>query len=196
MVALLLFPFIAFSQSKSVSKIKFGINAGVNYANLSPDGLLPTNAELSNGVGFSLGILMDYSITGKLSISPKSEIAFFNSSIESVGAARPDLPYNVFSATVNLMTHLVYKMGNGNSGPYLLAGPNFKIPISERPELSSSFYTNSDFAIDFGIGLENSLPKFIFAPELRYSFGLGNVNQNPTLNPLNFHNVTLVLNFK
>ena len=196
---MLLCSIIVFSQtenSKDDSKFRFGFNLGTNYSNLQSKETLPNNAEISNGIGFSLGVFMDYTISKNFLFSPKSELSFYNSSVEFVNSDNSNYTYEIFPISLNFMTHFVYRFGNSKVVPYFFAGPNLKIPISKKPESSSEFYTNSDFAIDFGIGLENRTKYFIFAPELKYSFGLLNINQNPTLQTLNFHNISLILNFK
>ncbi|NOX47523.1 MAG: PorT family protein [Chlorobi bacterium] len=197
LTSMLLWSVIVFSQTESdkdYSKFRFGFNLGANYSNLKSKETLPNNAKISNGVGFSLGVFMDYSITENFIFSPKSELSFYNSSVEF--SNNDNSTYEIFPISLNFMTHFVYKIGNSKVVPYFFAGPNLKMPISKKPESSSEFYTNSDFAIDFGIGLENRTKYFIFAPELKYSFGLLNINQNPTLQTLNFHNISLILNFK
>ena len=90
---------------------------------------------------------------------------------------------------------MVYRVGNSKMSPYFFTGPCFKIPLYKKTNLSSDFKTNPDFAIDFGIGLENKFKNFIFAPELRYSFGLLNINKNPNLQTLNFNNISLIFKF-
>ena len=197
LTSMLLWSVIVFSQTESDkddSKFRFGFNLGANYSNLQSKETLPNNAKISNGVGFSLGVFMDYSITENFIFSPKSELSFYNSSVEF--SNNNNSTYEIFPISLNFMTHFVYKIGNSKVVPYFFAGPNLKIPISKKPESSSEFYTNSDFAIDFGIGLENRTKYFIFAPELKYSFGLLNINQNPTLQTVNFHSISLILNFK
>ena len=199
LTSMLLCSIIVFSQtenSKDDSKFRFGFNLGTNYSNLQSKETLPNNAEISNGIGFSLGVFMDYTISKNFLFSPKSELSFYNSSVEFVNSDNSNYTYEIFPISLNFMTHFVYRFGNSKVVPYFFAGPNLKIPISKKPESSSEFYTNSDFAIDFGIGLENRTKYFIFAPELKYSFGLLNINQNPTLQTLNFHNISLILNFK
>lgn len=199
LTSILLCSFIVFSQKENIkddSKLKFGFNLGTSYSNLQSKETLPNNAEILNGIGFSLGVLMDYSISENFLFSPKSELSFNNSSVEFVNGDNSNYSYEIFPISLNLMTHFAYKVGNSKVVAYFFAGPNLKIPISKKPESSSEFYTNSDFAIDFGFGLENRTKYFIFAPELKYSFGLLNINQNPTLKNLNFHNVSLILNFK
>jgi len=199
LTSMLLWSVIVFSQTESDkddSKFRFGFNLGTNYSNLQSKETLPNNAKISDGIGFSLGVFMDYSITENFIFSPKSELSFYNSSVEFVNSDNSNYTYEILPISLNFMTHFVYKIGNRKAIPYFFAGPNLKIPISKKPDSSSEFYTNSDFAIDFGIGLENRTKYFIFAPELKYSFGLLNINQNPTLQTLNFHNISLILNFK
>ena len=199
LTSMLLCSIIVFSQTENIkneAKYKFGFNLGANYSNLQSKETLPSNVKISNGIGFSLGVFMDYSISENFIFSPKSELSFYNSSVEFVNSDNSNYTYEIFPISLNLMTHFAYKIGTGKANPYFFTGPNFKIPLSKRPDSSSEFYTNSDFAIDFGIRLENKIKYFIFAPELEYSLGLLNLNQNPTLQALNFHNVSLVLNFK
>ncbi len=196
-MSMLFCAFTVFSQAESDSKFKFGFNIGTNYANLQSKEALPANSEISNGLGFNLGLLMDYSITDKFTISPKAELAFYNSSVDFVGSDNAKDSYDVFPYSMNFMTHFAYKIGNNdNALPYIFVGPNLRIPVANKPDSSSDFTTGYDVAIDFGIGLEKVLKHFIFAPELKYSYGMLDVNQNPVLQTLNFHSVALVLNLK
>lgn len=195
----LLFSLSVFSQTENNNderKLRFGFNFGTNYSNLQSEQPLPNNAKISKGIGFSVGLLMDYLITKDFIFSPKTELSFYNSSVEFTYPDNSNYTYKIFPISLNFMTHFIYKIGNSKVVPYIIVGPNFKIPISKKPTISSEFYTNSDFAIDFGIGFENKIKAFIIAPEVKYSWGLLNINGNPSLQTLNFHNVSLVLNFK
>ncbi|MCK4662211.1 MAG: PorT family protein [Bacteroidales bacterium] len=197
LTVMLLSSIIGLSQTESSdndSKFRFGFNLGADYSNLQSKETLPSNANISNGVGFSFGAFMDYSISKNFLFSPKSELSFNNSSVDFENI--DNSTYEIFPISLDFMIHFVYKIGNSNNIPYLLIGPKLKLPIEKKSTSSTEFKINPDFAIDFGIGLENKTKYFIFAPELRYSFGLLNVNQNPTLQTLNFHNISLILNFK
>lgn len=191
--------FIVFAQSENTaidSKVRFGFNLGTNYSLLQSKETLSGNSEIYNGIGAKIGLFMDYSISKNLLFSPKTELAFNKSGIETTNNDNSLSTYKVFPISLDIMTHFVYKIGYGKGIPYLLAGPNFRLPLKNKPKSSSEFKNKPDFAIDFGIGLENKLKCFIFAPEIRYSLGLLNVNQNPTFQTLKYHNVSLVLNFK
>lgn len=199
LTAMLLSAFLATAQEEANNeerKIRFGFNFGAHYSNLYSHNSLPENAEISNGIGFGLGVLMDYSISEKFMISPKSELSFYNSSVDFAHNEGDIGRYEVFPAAVNVMVHFAYKTGKGKVLPYFFAGPNYRIPVSLKNKETTSFNTNPDFAVDFGFGLENRLQHFIFAPELKYSFGFLNVNQSPLLQNLSFHTISLVLNFK
>lgn len=198
-MALVFCSFSILAQAENESeegKFRFGFNVGTNYSMVNPVSTPKANYEISNGIGFNLGILMDYSVNENFIISPKSELSFHNSSLDFINPNDSRYTYNILPVSLNIMTHFKYKIAGKKHEPYILAGPNFKIPLSQNTNSDTGFNTTSDFAIDFGIGLENKLKHFIFAPELRYSFGLLNINTNPALRSLNLHSILLVLNFK
>ncbi|MBN8826786.1 MULTISPECIES: porin family protein [unclassified Spirosoma] len=93
-----------------------------------------------------------------------------------------------------------------NTRMYLLAGGTFSIESNvRRKELQGASRLSTgtmDFAIEYGIGLEQFFEYFKLAPELRFSHGLVNLF-NPTNNAagvgiskLTTHSVTLFLNFE
>jgi len=195
---LLLHSLVIFSQSENVDnkkRMKYGFNIGLNHSNLIDNNTLSTNASISNNMGFRLGILADYRISKILFLSPKAELSFNNSKVEFSSSVGSQTEYQVMPVSLDLMAHLVFKKDNEKLSPYFLVGPNVKIPVSKKNYNSSTFSTNSDFAIDFGFGVDNALSYFNFSPELRSSFGLFNINQHPSIQSLNFHNISLVFNF-
>lgn len=186
-----------FSQTENGNKrAKYGFNVGINYSNLAPYNNLPSNASISNNIGFRLGILGTYKMTKTLALSPKAEVSFDNSSYSFTLSDSSLRAYEFPPVNLDLIVHLVYKKGGIKLSPYLLIGPNVKIPVSKNDDSASlSPYYGFAFAIDFGIGIEKAFTKFNFSPELRYSLGTSNVNENPLIPGLKFHNISLVLNF-
>ena len=187
-----------FSQSESAvneKRMKYGFNLGISYSNLLDNEMLSSNASLSNGLGFRLGILADYKISKFLSISPKAEISFNNSKVNFTNNDGSQTGYEIMPISLDFMAHFIFKKNNEKLSPYFFFGPNVKIPISKKNDNSTTYSTNSDFAIDFGIGINKPFAHFNFSPELRYSFGLLNINQHPSIQSLNFHNISLVFNF-
>ena len=152
-----------FSQSESNAnekRMKYGLNIGINYSNLLDNEMLPSNASISNDLGFRLGILADYRIFKFLSVSPKAELSFNNSKVNFTQIDGSETEYEIMPVSLNFMTHFIFKKNNEKLIPYFFFGPNVKVPISEKSNNSMTFGTNSDFAIDFGIGVDKPLTDF------------------------------------
>ena len=200
LLATMLFIFvIGFTQTENNitdKKLRFGFNLGASYSNLLSKGSFPDNANIHNDFGFKVGLLAEYQISKNIFFSPKSELSINQSSVKFLFSDNSNTTYYIFPASIDIMAHMIYKMANSNKKLYFLIVPNYKIPINKKNESKIVFNTNPDFAIDFGIGIDHKLKYFIFAPELRYSFGLLNVNKNPSLHTLKFNNISLFFNFK
>ena len=198
-VSILLISFFnAFSQVDNkvdIKRMKYGFNLGLNYPNLLDDNKLPDNASISNNIGFRLGIIADYKISEILSFSPKAELSLNSSKVIFSNSDDSQTEYDIMPISMEFMAFAVFKNNNKKYNLYFFIGPDIKIPISEKPASSTTFSTNSDIAIDFGIGIDKAFTYFNFAPELRYSFGLRNINENPALQSLYFHNISLLFNF-
>jgi len=190
---------VVFAQSEnkaSTRKSGFGVNLGTNYSFLQSKETLPGNSKMYNGIGAKIGLFFDYPISTRLLFSPKTELAFNRSGIETTLNDNSISTYKIFPISLDIMTHFVYRIGDGKAFPYLLAGPNFRIPLQSKPTSSTDFKNKTDFAIDFGIGFESSVKRFVFAPEIRFSYGLLNINENPVFQTLRYNNLSLILNFK
>ncbi len=193
------FAYPLFAQTptnETEKKIKLGFNFGINHSLLQSKKAIPKNAVIYNGFGTRLGLIMDCIIAKKLLFSPKIEMAFNESGVITTNSDNTITTHKIFQSSLEIMSHLVYKIGKGKAIPYLMLGPNFRTPLVKEASSTSNFQNKSDLAIDFGIGLENKLKHFTCAPEIRYSLGLLNINQNPTIPHLNYHSLSMVLNFK
>jgi hypothetical protein len=196
---LILFTIPVFAQNPAkpapANKL-LGFTTGFNYSNIQASTTLPENAVLYNSPGFRLGIMLDYSINEHLGFSPKAELAFSNSKIRMTNPDNSVNDYGIFRESLELMTHIVVKKGSGRLKPYLLLGPNIRLPLYERPKFVG-FDSNPDLAADIGFGFEKHFPKLFVAPEIRYSAGLFNVNKYPAVpSALYFHNIVFALNFR
>lgn len=138
---------------------------------------------------------MDYSISENFTISPKTEMSLYNSNITYMNNNSNE-KHEIFPKSLNLITHFVHKIKDNKMEPYFLFGPNVKVPIYEKNKSTEEFNNSTDFAIDLGVGLEKTIKGVIFAPELRYSFGLLNINQNPIFQRFYHNNISLIFNFK
>lgn len=103
---------------------------------------------------------------------------------------------------------LKYKsVRRGNTRMYLIAGLGLGIETNVKRSRGGGGGTQldtktSDLTIEYGIGLEQFFQYFKFAPELRFSHGIGNILQsggnsaNTGISRLTTHTVTLGLNFE
>lgn len=190
--------FSAFSQTESTTnekRLKYGFNLGGNYSNLIHRGTFPENASLSNDIGGRIGVLADYRMSKGFSISPKAELSNNNSKVNFSHSDGSTTSYKIMPISLEFMAHFVFKKNYTKASPYVYFGPNVKIPLRKKTDDAFSYYTNTDFAIDFGIGVNKTFTYFNFSPEFRYSFGLLNVNQSPAIQSLYFHNFSLIFNF-
>jgi len=193
---LILSLFSSYSQNKANNKLEYGFSIGVNYSNLFKESNLPPQLDISNGLGFTLGVLVDYKILDFLSVSPKANLTFNGGSLSQQLLTNIEKVYEIMPVCLDFKLDFVLKKTKGKINPYFLVGPNFRLAIFEDITDPTVFPTGNDLAIDFGIGLDKTFSKFKLAPELRYSFGLLNVVRNPIIQGINLHTISLVFNFK
>lgn len=94
------------------------------------------------------------------------------------------------------MAHFVLKKRSGKFRPYLFLGPDFKIPIASKNVNTVIYPSHSDFSFDIGIGLEKAFTRFIFAPELRYSYSSFKWPHSQEIKKVNIHSLSLLLSFR
>jgi hypothetical protein len=187
--------FSGFSQSKSdsVSKYRpsFGFNLGVNQSLL-----FNSNASdelvIENAPGFRLGVISNFPILKRWSVSPKAELSFnYGKIIEN------NINYRVDPNNLDFMTHFKYKfkVGQGKIKPYCYLGPNLRVPLSGEEFDGITYDTQVSLAGDFAFGLEIDLGYFLLSPEIRLSSGLTDIRENPTGEILRGSNAAFVMNF-
>lgn len=194
---ILLLPISIFAQDEllqKTSKNQYGFHFGTNYPILFYKNL-PQNAFIFNEPGLLLGISGNYRINSILELAPKTELAFNRGNVVFNYVDQSSTFYKIAPITANIAMHARFGNLNKKSSPYFLIGPQIMLPLDQNKTSSASFQTKTNVALDLGIGLNKPFSKFSFLPELKYSLGLINVNQNPALQSLNFHSVSLVFNF-
>jgi outer membrane protein W len=187
-----------FENGSDQKKFKSGISLGLNYSNIlyeefSPPINVAINA--SNGMGFRIGIVTDYQISKVISIAPKAELSL-NSGQVSVQNVNGNIIggktiYDILPVSIDIMAHLVFEKGTKNWKPYFFIGPNVRLPLLEK-NTNQTVENSSDIAIDIGVGGQRTFTHFHFLPELRYTFGLLDLNRDPRLQSVNFHSISLV----
>jgi len=174
----------------STSTWNFGFNFGYNYAQLFGKKPLPDKSEISNGYGYRLGIIAEKRLSPAIQFKPKTEISF-NRSHVNFNTLQPS--YHIFPVSLVIMPHFTIEIPKKNIAPYILLGPNLKVPLVYSSS-TTNFNTRPDIALDLGIGITIPLRHFSISPELRYSHGLTNVSQHPSLQDLRFNTFSFVLN--
>jgi hypothetical protein len=198
---ILMCSFNGFSQSKAESsdkKLKFGFNVGLNYSNLVFDEAnFSTWAESQTGFGFQLGVLANYQFSEYFAISPRVNLTFNDAAFaySSTHNSEDLRIYKIMPLGLESSIYLSARKKISKALPYLFFGPTFKYNLEEQPTTTSRFTTYNTLAIDLGIGLENQFKRFHFSPEIKYSYGLNSINQNPILGLFYLHQISLVFNF-
>jgi hypothetical protein len=177
--------------------LKLGFNIGANYSQLKDQSLYKPPIEgVKNDFGIRLGITSEIKLNDYFSTAPKFVLSFDNGAIQAPTALDGVDSYKRRPGSIEIMNHFVFRFNSKKNSPFIYFGPNFKLPISSKGSvITTEFKPNNDLAIDFGVGLENKLPFFSLTPELRYSFGLLDINTNPVITGVKFHNIALILNF-
>lgn len=140
----------AFAQGgDSGSKVKFGIKAGVNFANvtISADELGGGSFSPKSLTSFHFGGLVDYSFSEKVSIQPALMLSGKGFKVE-MGSIETSMNLMYLEIPVNV----VYKLG----GVYLGAGPYAAFGLSgkEKYEDSDDSDDNYEEDVKFGSGDE------------------------------------------
>lgn len=181
---------ISMAQYTLDKKARFGFNLGVNHSILKKDKSNTENFELSNGFGGTIGVLADLKLSNNIYIVPEANLSFITGESKLNFTDDTQLNVKVPESVIGFFVPIVYKFKGEKHRPYLIAGPNIRIPLHADEK---SRLWNSDLAFDFGIGLEKGMKFFCFSPELRYSYGWQNVNRNLFFPNIYYHSISLVL---
>lgn len=187
------FPSIKDRTNSSISGEKpkfatFGFDIGVNRSNLQFGETQTDGDQITNGLGYRLGIVSNFQFTRRFSFSPKAELSFNATRLDQSNTS-----YNVNGTNLEFLGHFKYKLMKSNFSPYVIAGPNLRVPLYK--DTDKYVPTKEDVAIDFGAGLDIPLKAFKLSPELRYSYGLSNITESSEFSDLQYHNISLSLIF-
>ena len=191
-----IFSFAQKDQENNIVKKRYGFNVGANYTFLTVKDGLPDNALIYNAAGYQFGFFMDYHLKKNIFISPKIEASINKGRVDFTKNDSSVSKYEIAPLSLNLVAHLVYKIPMNKISPYILFGPTLKIPIRIKENIPTNFNSKTNLSIDIGVGLDTKAKYFVFAPEVRYSYGLLNINEHPAIKSLYAHQISLILNFK
>ena len=181
-----------FGQTEESSKkMTYGFMLGTNYSNTIIDGDLPYGTTSSGGYGFELGITGDLSLGKGFFWSPSTRLTFNNATITFDNNDHTQTDYELMKLALNIDAPFSLQIGQGAWKPLLLAGPTVSIPLDQNDLPTDEFTTATSYGVQVGIGGFKKLQHFAIAPTLVYSYGFNDVNQNPRLTGLQFHQLSL-----
>jgi hypothetical protein len=140
------------------------------------------NAKFSPG--FSVGFVNDIRLADHWNLRFVPGVSFLTRQVEfkPVGAASDSIQdQEIGSTQLDLPLLIKFKSERRrNTRVYLVGGVRHSFNVGNRkrdPLRSQMQVGTSDFAIEYGVGLDLFYPFFKFAPELRFSHGLTNLAQ-------------------
>lgn len=166
----------------------FGITLGSNASSFKPfrsKGFLESEnigiVESVNGPGFNLGIVTNLKIGDYFDFRFLPTLSFAERNIEYTprGAAQIQGQRRVESVFVEVPFHLRYKSAPfKDKRAFLIAGVKYSFDVASDSGARNSEnlvkIAPSDFAVEYGAGIQFFFPFFIFSPEIKMSHGIGN----------------------
>lgn len=144
------------------SNVKFGIKAGLNYANF-------TNTEIQTDAitSYHAGLLVEIGLFDNLAIQP--ELLY-----STVGASYDNLSNEIKNELGYISIPIMAKF-NLSETFFIEAGPQGSFLLSKKDEVNFDEYNDLDVAANVGLGLK--LTNNVFA-SARYSLGLTEISRD------------------
>lgn len=193
-IAMLVFSFDATAQIKGTynyldfaqKPYYFGITLAYNSAKYNvvhSDGFIRNDsiriAESTSGGGFNLGIVTNLKIGQYFDFRFLPTLSFSDRTLEYETTTDDLINKKIESVFVEMPFHVRYK-----SAPYkdlrlfIIGGAKYSFDVASNSRSRQSTQlvkvAPSDFAIEYGAGVQIFFPYFIFSPEIKISHGLSN----------------------
>jgi opacity protein-like surface antigen len=150
----------------NAQETKFGVKAGVNFANLTGD-----IEETSSKVGFQVGGFAEFKLSEKFAIQP--ELLFSTQGAKQDIGQSEDLKLNLSYLNVPVMAkYYVAEKFSLEAGPQIgfLVGAKYKFDGEE--EDAKDDVKSIDFGVNFGAGYDFTEN---LSAGIRYNLGLANI---------------------
>jgi len=187
---------VVVAQNKTHKRLSYGFHFNLTRSNVSLAKATTNNfVYVNDSFGFGLGIFTEYRISNMLSVNLKSDLNFGNTYLYF---GSDDDIYDIMQNSIEIKSHFNIQTSTHKNSPYLIIGPNIKLPLySKEEKKQSTFFTNSASAmIDLGFGINFSKKSVHILPEFVYSFGINNIAIHPFISQLTYHQLALVINFR
>lgn len=167
-----------------------------------PAGIVNINPRGSGG--FGVGFYSNFRLSEFFDLRIHTQAAFYEHQLEYTFADGEVESKLVEGSSFEIPILIKYRSKlRGNKGMYMIAGitPSFALS-GQKEERDAVLTASSDLSVEYGFGFDVFFTYFKFAPEIRFSHGLGNVLNkdevntfNNPLERLNTHRVSLFLHF-
>lgn len=186
---------VCLHAQQDTSLYHFGFLLGVNQSVFLFDEDLPDFQQINNKRGIKLGIMMDYDISDQNGIRAQatlsSNTAELKTQVESAEYANQLEQYFLEAGLF-----YVLKPKETKFNPYFLLGGVYKEGVKNNNLAENVIAApRRDVAFDLAVGIDKDLTFFHLQPELRYSYGLTNVELGGGLPNASFHSISLIINF-
>jgi hypothetical protein len=183
-ISALLFPTLCKADNS------LGVELGANFSSISFNPGLVNNSTPSGTTQFLIGALADWGLQDIWYLETELRYNSYGTSIATTtGGSTTTLTETASYLEVPILIKAKFNMGQ--FFPYVMAGPNFALKISENlasngtsfTPLFGSAFRSPNLSLDLGAGAEVPFaPGFSGFAQIRYSFGITNIdtNNNPT----------------
>jgi hypothetical protein len=178
-VSLLCFPAIAAAQD-----VTFGVKAGVNFANVDVDGLdLGEIITFDQRLGVLAGVFIAHDFNPRIGL--QFEGLYVQKGTRVKDFLGSGLEYNVRVDSIEIPVLARFSMGRVTDDfrGQILAGPSFGFRVDDTQKLGDETLTGDDALLlkkyDAGLAVGGALMFKKMVVDVRYTFGLVNVDDDP-----------------
>ncbi len=161
------------TESFERQPVRIGVEAGMTFSNVSA----PKDVTPSNRQGLAVGVNVEVPVEEYLSLQPELLFVQRGANLAKVGSLSVDAKYNSLELPLLAKVRL-----NGPVSPFLVGGPVAIWNISRSVVASTpSGATGIGFnpkSFDFGAAVGGGLDVGPFTAQVRYTFGLTNLDEN------------------
>jgi hypothetical protein len=146
--------------------------------------------------GFHLGVLAEHRFNDYLSVAARTGLYITDARKYVTDEENITYETPISPVILQFSAHGIARLPLGNVSPYLLCGPNFRIPVKSENIPQRVYGSKPDLAFDLGIGIEKKCGSVIFAPEIRYTRGFNDIDKSPYIGMLYQHQLSFGLVIK
>ena len=165
-----------FGITLGYNNTSFNIARGKNFAlNDSISGVTSPGSS-----AFNLGIVGNLKLGQYFDLRLLPTLCFSSRSLEFTGLySRSTITKSAESVMIELPLQVRYKSAlYHDTRLFVLAGVKYSMDLAansrQRNQVNAVKLAPTDFAFEWGVGFQIFFPYFIFTPEIKFSYGLGN----------------------